>query len=594
MENNNLDIIQLIEKNPITRLSTKDYTNRFINKIKDNFTDIQQQMFSASFYCYLNHDNKKDFIIDFDDVWKWAGFARKTNGKTVLEKHFTIEIDYVVKNIATEVAVASLEASRGGQNREIIMLTINTFKKFCLKANTKKADEIHDYYIKLEELLLETVQEETNELKLQMEIQNFKLKQQNEKLCKNIKNRLIDKNNPGNSLYIISTNEIKDKIKIGSTNNIDTRITELSCGSPERFKILNIYYTNSYRILEETIKKVFSSYRISKNCEWYQISVMEKLSTFIEEYITLYDKHQECSEDNELLDIINEVHNDIIPLNLKKCINCNEVQENTNFFRDIDNKYFLEDCKTCYTAKNMNNTCSKQCNNCYIIKHTYEFDIERTAKDGLSYFCKPCKKDQRVKRKEENKNNEHNMIGKKECIDCKEYHYFKMFFANNKKDEPITYFDNCILCYNKDNGESKQCYTCKDVKNIIHYNKSAQCKDGLNGTCRDCGKKKRSENIQNKRETVEDTIGKKQCITCKENLKLIIFFKIFSENSDEYELYDECRNCYTPSSLQCNRCHEIKDVNLFGIDSTKTTGRRSICKSCTNERDRKRREENKK
>ena len=36
------------------------------------------------------------------------------------------------------------------------MLTINTFKKFCLKAETKKADEIHDYFIKLEELLQET------------------------------------------------------------------------------------------------------------------------------------------------------------------------------------------------------------------------------------------------------------------------------------------------------------------------------------------------------------------------------------------------------------------------------------------------------
>ena len=26
-------------------------------------------------------------------------------------------------------------------------MTINTFKKFCLKAGTKKADEIHDYYL---------------------------------------------------------------------------------------------------------------------------------------------------------------------------------------------------------------------------------------------------------------------------------------------------------------------------------------------------------------------------------------------------------------------------------------------------------------
>ena len=31
------------------------------------------------------------------------------------------------------------------------------FKSFCLKAGTKKADEIHDYYIKLEELIQEVI-----------------------------------------------------------------------------------------------------------------------------------------------------------------------------------------------------------------------------------------------------------------------------------------------------------------------------------------------------------------------------------------------------------------------------------------------------
>jgi hypothetical protein len=47
-------------------------------------------------------------------------------------------------------------------------MTINTFKKFCLKADTKKADEIHEYYIGLEELLHETLDEETQELREQL------------------------------------------------------------------------------------------------------------------------------------------------------------------------------------------------------------------------------------------------------------------------------------------------------------------------------------------------------------------------------------------------------------------------------------------
>jgi hypothetical protein len=49
---------------------------------------------------------------------------------------------------------------KGGLNKETFMLNIKTFKKYCLKAGTKKADEIHEYYIKLEE---------SNELKLQLE-----------------------------------------------------------------------------------------------------------------------------------------------------------------------------------------------------------------------------------------------------------------------------------------------------------------------------------------------------------------------------------------------------------------------------------------
>lgn len=62
------------------------------------------------------------------------------------------------------------------------MLTINTFKKFCLKAGTKKADEIYDYYIKLEELLLETMNEESHLLRLQLD--------SNKSLLKNAENAL--------------------------------------------------------------------------------------------------------------------------------------------------------------------------------------------------------------------------------------------------------------------------------------------------------------------------------------------------------------------------------------------------------------------
>ena len=166
-----LNIIDLIEKNPITNLSNT-YNNKFLIKIKDNFTEIQQKIFISSFYCYLNHNQATEYIIDLDNVWEWLDFSQKIRAKNLLEKYFKLDIDY--KILYSE---KNKNKGRGGHNKEKIMLNIKTFKSFCLKAETKKANEIHEYFIKLEEILQEIIQEESNELKLQLE----QLKQTNEK-----------------------------------------------------------------------------------------------------------------------------------------------------------------------------------------------------------------------------------------------------------------------------------------------------------------------------------------------------------------------------------------------------------------------------
>lgn len=191
---NTLDIVQLIDKNPITRL-TKNYENKFIEKIRKNFTESQQHLFVSSFYTYLNY-SKDEYIIDLDNVWKWLGFERKGFCKKTLEKHFVVDIDYKIftkKQFCKKAASPVGEAPRenvikttspvrevpqdnvledlggAGLNKEIILLKINTFKKLCLKSNTKKADEIHDYFIKMEETLNEVVDEESSELRLQLQ-----------------------------------------------------------------------------------------------------------------------------------------------------------------------------------------------------------------------------------------------------------------------------------------------------------------------------------------------------------------------------------------------------------------------------------------
>uniref|UniRef100_A0A6C0FAT8 MSV199 domain-containing protein n=1 Tax=viral metagenome TaxID=1070528 RepID=A0A6C0FAT8_9ZZZZ len=245
-----LDIIELIEKNPISKLSNA-YNNKLLTKIQENFTGFEQQLFVSSFYCYLNYDKTLDFVVDLDNVWKWLGFQQKYHAKRMLEKHFNIDIDY--KNLASQVGEASSneektapelagavlkdEKINGGQNRQIIMLTIKCFKSLCLKAQTKKAAEIHDYYMKMEEVLHKTIEEETDELRLQLEQkENIILEKENTIIqSKKEKQKAVEQaivsQFPLNTecIYfgkINNTNEANEKlIKFGHTNDLATRIS---------------------------------------------------------------------------------------------------------------------------------------------------------------------------------------------------------------------------------------------------------------------------------------------------------------------------------------------------------------------------------
>ena len=83
----------------ITKFS-ENINNKYIEKIKEYFTESQQQLFLMNFYSYLNFDSENDYIINFEDVWKWLGFTRKDNAKRLLEKSFKENIDYKIEKAA--------------------------------------------------------------------------------------------------------------------------------------------------------------------------------------------------------------------------------------------------------------------------------------------------------------------------------------------------------------------------------------------------------------------------------------------------------------------------------------------------------------
>lgn len=265
-----LNIVHLIESNPITKL-TNVYNNKFLTKIQENFSEMEQQLFVASCYCYLNYNQTADFVIDLDNIWKWLGFSTKQNAKTLLEKFFKIDIDYKNLLMLAHKQDSGEEKKHGGHNKETIMLTVKTFKLYCIKAETKKAKEIHEYFIKLEEILQQIIQEESNELKLQLEnakneiihledkkTQEYNIKLEKQKILEREKILLKEYATAGAIFYVI-------KVKSFENGRYIVKVGESRKGVLDRYKehktkyeeclLLDCFTVNKSKDFETFIKE---------------------------------------------------------------------------------------------------------------------------------------------------------------------------------------------------------------------------------------------------------------------------------------------------------------------------------------------------
>jgi len=184
--------------------------DQLINLIKENFNENDMELFNLNYKIYNTYrNNPNNFIVNFDEVYKWIGFTRKDNAKTLLvsknkeNKHlFEINKDYIIKmNTSATPANAGVKKSISSEKKEIILLTINCFKKFCLKASTEKADKIYDYYIKMEEIITKYVENKHKEI------------------IENNKKMLELKDNETNQILQLKDYEIEENKKLLELNN---------------------------------------------------------------------------------------------------------------------------------------------------------------------------------------------------------------------------------------------------------------------------------------------------------------------------------------------------------------------------------------
>ena len=303
-----VNIVELIENNPLTKLSSV-YNGKLLTKIKENFTEFEQQLFVSSFYCYLNCDPKNDFVIDLDSVWKWLGFTLKSSAKRTLEQYFIIEKDYT-KSLSSEAKQTT--HVKGGHNKEIFMLNIKTFKSLCLKAGTKKAFEIHEYYLKMEDIIHEVVQQESDELKKQLENVNTKLEChiiQTEKEKVKLREKTILEQFPSNTqcVYYGLIDNVSDKnetlIKFGNSNNLRSRVTNHR-DTYDNFRLTNAFKVSNKLEIETAIKndtilgKLLRTITI-KNKKYIELLCITDITLYeLDNMIQEIIRSIECTPDN--------------------------------------------------------------------------------------------------------------------------------------------------------------------------------------------------------------------------------------------------------------------------------------------------------
>jgi phage anti-repressor protein len=96
-------------------------------------------------------ESEDPFPIDFDKAWQWIGYREKGKAKrALLVAGFVERVDFL----------PILAKSSGGRPSELIYLTIDCFKMFCMMAGTAKGREVRLYFLECEKELKLRIEQE--------------------------------------------------------------------------------------------------------------------------------------------------------------------------------------------------------------------------------------------------------------------------------------------------------------------------------------------------------------------------------------------------------------------------------------------------
>lgn len=316
---------QLINSSVVNLKFNNNYRSKFIDKLQINFKEEEQRWYIANLYMYMNYHPTNEFPINLENIYKLIGFANKGNAKRLLENNFVKDDDYKSTFISKEKSSKGVilpteknpnDITLGGRPEETIMLNTDTFKNLCMLAKTERGKNIRQYYVKLENIYNEILNEERKENELilienQQLLENTQLALQKEKEnFARYKSKRFHDTKPCDVVYAYKNSSDENTlITIGKTGNIAGRETSYNTHNTtgEMF-----YYKECYDkdLTEKVIHHILDKCRVHKNKEWFEITentakeIINLVTYFLDELIDCAELLVEYNVYDKFKDII--------------------------------------------------------------------------------------------------------------------------------------------------------------------------------------------------------------------------------------------------------------------------------------------------
>lgn len=277
--------------------------------IAKQFSDDEQRQFVDHFKLYAEYGPNSGFVMDIDNIWKWIGFARKDHAKRFLKNNFIDNIDYIV--LITD------PHRSGGQNKENIKMTVNTFKSFCLLANTEKAKQTRFYYCKLESIVFEYIkQKEEQKLKTLEEALVLREKELEKKAKKQNQDTLVKAYDKEPLVYLIQFTEPDEenyyRIKIGETEDIKQRLSAHRIENKDAILLDVFPCIRAHNLEQYILKRPDVAAKRIPGTEIIEISndfTYENLKHIIEKSLNYFNKATNKTQNFEEMKVLTELLN---------------------------------------------------------------------------------------------------------------------------------------------------------------------------------------------------------------------------------------------------------------------------------------------